>query len=224
MSSNARSPVLLGLMSLQSRPTFGFSGRALALRKRKFLISPRLFYRPETGTKSFGLTLRTMDVTLVRWPADEAKRLKLADRSRPRLLIVDSKAKPPASTDVLEDWVRLPVSAADAKARVRRLEARVNELTPHIPFLDSAGAVEYRSARVGLSPLQARLMTPLIDRFDTVANRQTLAQVGWPDGTLRPNTLDVHMMRLRRRLESLGLQIRTVRSRGFLLADADSDF
>ncbi len=140
------------------------------------------------------------------------------------MLIVDSEARPPASTDILEDWVRLPVAAADARARVRGLEARVNELKPHIPCLDSAGAVEYRSARVGLSPLQARLMSPLIDRFDTVANRQTLAQIGWPDGDLRPNTLDVHMMRLRRRVESLGLQIRTVRSRGFLLADADSNF
>jgi DNA-binding response OmpR family regulator len=150
--------------------------------------------------------------------------MELADRSRPRLLLVDKKAEPPVCTDILEDWIRLPVAAADIRARVRGLETRVVELTPHIPFLNDAGTVEYRFARVGLSPLQARLISPLIDQFDAVVSRETLAQIGWPDGNLRTNTLDVHMMRLRRRFQPLELQIRTVRSRGFLLADADSDF
>jgi DNA-binding response OmpR family regulator len=34
------------------------------------------------------------------------------------------------------------------------------------------------------------------------------------------NALDVHMLRLRRRLEPLGLEVRTVRSRGYVLQPA----
>jgi DNA-binding response OmpR family regulator len=44
-----------------------------------------------------------------------------------------------------------------------------------------------------------------------------LARAGWPDGAPGRNALDVHVLRLRRRVAPLGLAIRTVRSRGYLL-------
>jgi DNA-binding response OmpR family regulator len=44
-----------------------------------------------------------------------------------------------------------------------------------------------------------------------------MARTGWPEGTRARNTLDVHVVRLRRRLASVGLAIHTVRSRGYLL-------
>ena len=43
---------------------------------------------------------------------------------------------------------------------------------------------------------------------------------GWPGGTPGRNALDVHVLRLRRRLEPVRLAIRTVRSRGYLLEPA----
>jgi DNA-binding response OmpR family regulator len=56
-----------------------------------------------------------------------------------------------------------------------------------------------------------------------VVSRDALARAGWPDGAPGRNALDVHVLRLRRRLEPLGLVIRTVRSRGYVL-EAASDF
>ena len=44
-----------------------------------------------------------------------------------------------------------------------------------------------------------------------------MSQAGWPEGAPGRNALDVHVLRLRRRLAPLSLVIRTVRSRGYLL-------
>ena len=43
---------------------------------------------------------------------------------------------------------------------------------------------------------------------------------GWPRGAPGRNALDVHMLRLRRRIAPVGLAIKTVRSRGYLLEAA----
>ena len=70
---------------------------------------------------------------------------------------------------------------------------------------------------VSLSPVEQALTRELLERFDAVVPRDVLAGRAWPDGAPTRNALDVHVLRLRRRLEPLGLEIRTVRSRGYLL-------
>jgi DNA-binding response OmpR family regulator len=70
---------------------------------------------------------------------------------------------------------------------------------------------------VSLPPVEARLMQALIDRYGAVVSRDQLARSGWPKGAPGRNALDVHVLRLRRRIGPLGLAIRTVRSRGYLL-------
>jgi DNA-binding response OmpR family regulator len=57
----------------------------------------------------------------------------------------------------------------------------------------------------------------LLDRFGSVVSRDALSKAGWPNGTGGRNALDVHVLRLRRRLDAVGLAIRTVRARGYLL-------
>ncbi|MBT4677373.1 MAG: helix-turn-helix domain-containing protein, partial [Acidimicrobiaceae bacterium] len=44
---------------------------------------------------------------------------------------------------------------------------------------------------------------------------------GWPDGLPSRNSLDVQLGRLRRRLKGSGLTLRTVRSRGCVLAQGN---
>jgi DNA-binding response OmpR family regulator len=69
--------------------------------------------------------------------------------------------------------------------------------------------------------MQARLVEPLIANLGKVVDREQLVRAGWPQDRPARNTVDVHMARLRSRLASIGLTLRTVRSRGFLL-DSDS--
>ncbi|MCA1842891.1 MAG: helix-turn-helix domain-containing protein [Actinobacteria bacterium] len=61
----------------------------------------------------------------------------------------------------------------------------------------------------------------LVVRFGAVVGRDTLRRSVWPGSSPGRNVLDVHVLRLRRRLAPLGLAIRTVRSRGYLLERAD---
>lgn len=162
-----------------------------------------------------------MDVALIQWPSDESLRVELAQQEHPRLLLVESEAEPPICVDSMEDWVRLPVSRADRNARIRTLEERAGRRDETMPVVSRDGTLEYGDARTQLSGTQARLMAPLIERFGGVVGRETLSTHGWPGSQATANKLDVTMGRLRRQILPLGLTIRTVRSRGYLLCDAD---
>jgi DNA-binding response OmpR family regulator len=159
-----------------------------------------------------------MDVALIQWPSDEELRSELADRRHPRLLLVASDAAPPECTDLLEDWVRLPVSRADRTARIRTLETRVGHPQSPVPTWNGSGTLHYRGEVTQLSAIQADVIQLLIERFGAVVSRESLARAAWPESDTSDNNLDVTMGRLRRRLNPLGLVIRTVRSRGYLLS------
>jgi len=159
-----------------------------------------------------------VDVCLVRWPAAADRLEELRDGRVPRLLVVEPNAPPPVTTDGLEDWVRLPVEEGDVIARVEALARRAQ--TVLLPELDNDGVVRFGDDRAPMSPLEARLVEPLIERFRAVVSRKDLTRAGWPRHAPGRNALDVHVLRLRRRLEPVGLEIRTVRSRGYMLEAA----
>ncbi len=158
-----------------------------------------------------------MDVVLVRWPLEQERRTRLQHEGRARLLLVEEGVAPPVISDCLEDWVRVPADEADISARVETLDARVREHDRQVPELDTDGVLRFDGGWVGLPPVEARLMDSLITRFGAVVSREQLARNGWPDGAPGRNALDVHVLRLRRRIAPLGLAIKTVRSRGYLL-------
>jgi len=158
-----------------------------------------------------------VDVVLVRWPAEESRRVELQETGVPRLLLVENGTPPPRTTDDLEDWVRVPADEVDLHARVDNLNRRLQSRLDHVPELDDDGVLRAGTGWVPLPPVEARLTTALIDRYQSVVSRDSLARAGWPQGAPGRNALDVHMLRLRRRIAPLGLAIRTVRSRGYLL-------
>jgi DNA-binding response OmpR family regulator len=158
-----------------------------------------------------------MDVVLVRWPAEESRRVQLREGGVPRLLLVDQGVPPPQSADDLEDWVRVPADEVDLHARVENLDRRAKTRTEVKPMLDSDGVFRVNGTWVSLPPVEARLTSALLSRFGSVVSRDVLASSGWPQGAPGRNALDVHVLRLRRRIAPLGLTIRTVRSRGYLL-------
>jgi DNA-binding response OmpR family regulator len=153
----------------------------------------------------------------VRWPAEAARREQLIARGAPRLLLVEPEDEPPAARDCMEDWIRVPAVEADVSARVRNLARRADLHFSGSPSLDDDGVLRYNTAWVPLPPVEGRLTDALLGRFGAVVSRENLARAGWPDGAPGRNALDVHVLRLRRRIAPLGLVIRTVRSRGYLL-------
>ena len=158
-----------------------------------------------------------MDVVLVRWPLERKRRDALAREGRPRLLLVEDGAVPPVADGCFEDWIRVPADDTDVQARVEGLNLRWNEHGVEKPQLDPDGVLRFGGGWVPMPPVEARLMHALIERFGAVVSREQLARAGWPNGAPGRNALDVHVLRLRRRIVPVGLAIKTVRSRGYLL-------
>jgi DNA-binding response OmpR family regulator len=161
-----------------------------------------------------------VDVTLLRWPDEDARRARLSQVGGARLLLVPDGQEPPPVLDCLEDWIRVPAAETEVRARVDALTVRSSAHEAPAPVLDDHGVLRARGAWVALPPLEARLTQALLDRIGAVTSRDLLVHAGWPEGSPGRNALDVHVLRLRRRLRPLGLAIRTVRSRGYLLEAA----
>lgn len=157
-----------------------------------------------------------MEVAHVRWPGEGVRRERLRRERRPRLLLLEEGTPPPDEVDDLEDWIRLPADDLDVKARSEHLRVRSRRHLGVMPSLD-VGVLRVGTDWVSLSPLEGRLTAVLLERMGAVVSRDALVRAGWPLGTNARNTLDVHLVRLRRRLASVGLGIHTVRSRGYLL-------
>lgn len=110
-----------------------------------------------------------------------------------------------ACRPVMEDWIRLET-----------LEARAGS-TATVPRLDPSGILRFRDSWVALSPVEQGIAIALIDRFGAVVGHEVLSRWAWPSGIPTRNALDVHMLHFRRRIAPVGLEVRTVRSRGYLL-------
>ena len=111
----------------------------------------------------------------------------------------------------------MPADDVDVDARLDGLRRRSQARVARRPALDADGVLRLADRWVSLPPVEARLTTALLDRYGAVVSRDTLGRAGWPAGAPGRNALDVHVLRLRRRLTPLDLAIRTVRSRGYLL-------
>jgi DNA-binding response OmpR family regulator len=62
------------------------------------------------------------------------------------------------------------------------------------------------------------LLRPLVQRFGKlVAREELLGLLSAHSGSVSRNALDLHIMRIRRRLLPLGLRLRTASRRGYLL-------
>ena len=123
--------------------------------------------------------------------------------------------------DPLEDWAWGTASRSDLDARLATLEARRRAREKLVPTLDLAGRLVVDGATVRLSPTEAVLAGRLLADYGEVVGREALTRVAWPLGRARARTLDTRMMRLRRRLAAVGLPVRTVRARGWLLERLD---
>lgn len=152
----------------------------------------------------------------MRWPVDADRRTSLRHSGQPRLLLVEHGADPPVSDDCIEDWIRVPAPEADVRARTLGLTARSASHAPASPTFDD-GVLRYAGRWVGVPPVEARLLEPMVGQYGRLVARDALVRAAWADSSPRRNALDVHVLRLRRRLGPVGLAIRTVRSRGYVL-------
>lgn len=155
-------------------------------------------------------------VRFVRWPAESKIREECRALRHLCLLIVEHGAPPPDKVGLYEDWVRPPIVPEDLQARVSQLTARaaINEK----PVLDPAGILYFRDSSVTLSMTQCEMLAPLVERYTQLVYRNELREILEQCGaSSSSNAMDLHVMRLRRRLQVVGLAIRNIWGRGFVV-------
>jgi DNA-binding response OmpR family regulator len=108
------------------------------------------------------------------------------------------------------------------RATARASDSASSETDALIPELDDDGILRLGDAWVALSPIETRLARAFLDDPGRLLGRKTLGNAGWPDGVPNDRSVDSRIKTLRRRVAPLGLQICTIRGRGYL-ADLHPD-
>ncbi|MER6503595.1 helix-turn-helix domain-containing protein [Streptomyces sp. NPDC001455] len=159
------------------------------------------------------------EVKVIRWPKEKKKRALCRDLRVFRLLVVDPASPALICTDSREDWIRAPIVRDDFNARLTSLRVKANNFRPHI---DENQVLHFENRAVPLSPAEAELLNLLIRDFGSLVHRGALLESAAVGRAPRSrNTLDLRIMRIRRRIAPLGLVLRTDRGRGYALEQAE---
>jgi len=79
------------------------------------------------------------------------------------------------------------------------------------------GQLSFRGQSTWLSPTVRVLFQALADRFGSTVPLETLVSEVWPSDPPSSNSVRVHILRLRRRIAPLGLEIHNVPGKGYVL-------
>ena len=112
--------------------------------------------------------------------------------------------------------IELPASAEEMHRLAERLDARDSFDAP-TPQVDGNGILRYRGRLVPLSPIEERLARALVDTPGSVVSRSRLVSDTWEGKAVRLASLRTGVTRLRRRIAPLGLTVRSVRGRGYMV-------
>jgi hypothetical protein len=159
------------------------------------------------------------NIAILRWPDEQVEVIRLDRLGLPRLLVIEADVPAPESIDCLEDWIRLPATEEDVRARLAALSHHAQR-HPTAPTVDSWGQLSYRGANVLLSPRECALATTLVAHFGEAVRDDELLAATWPDGDGSATALRVHATRLRKRVRPIGLSLTSVRGYGYLIAAA----
>jgi len=159
----------------------------------------------------------TRDVVLLQWPAEAAEAERLRSEGVAHLLLVAEGATPPVTGNCLEDWLTMPATEAEIRARMLGLAQRAAH-HHRVPSVDELGHLTHRGRSVFLSPIDQRLANALIERFGKVVPERALIDLVWPEGATN-QALRVHVSRLRQRIAPTGLHVKCVRGSGYVMTE-----
>ena len=161
---------------------------------------------------------------------DVLKRLRARKSTTPVLMLTafDTLADRVRGLDLgADDYLAKPFDLPELEARVRALLRRSTQSTPfleHGPLrFDTVGRRVYVDKKpLDLSPRELAVLELLLMRAGRVVSKEHMVNhlYGWGD-EVGDNAIEVNVYRLRKKLEPLGCEIRTVRGMGYLIDRGD---
>jgi two-component system OmpR family response regulator len=199
-------------------------------------------HAPNGPVAEFLLTRQTFDIAIIDLGlpmVDGLTVLKNLRATRPDLPVLVLTALDRLDSRVAglnagaDDYMTKPFEFPELEARLRAIlrRARTSSAAPGdvalsgLQFDRAARRAVIHGEAVELSPREATLLELLLVHADKVVTKEQIATAWAGDGTEvgAGNTAEVHIHRLRRKLEGSGLEIRTVRGLGYLLAVERAD-
>jgi len=157
-------------------------------------------------------------VAVLRWPEEGELRAALRARRLPRLLVVGAGEHPPTDMDALEDWASATADASELEVRLAALEARAARAVQDAPTIgDDDDVVRFGGRWIALGAVEASIARVLIQHLGELVSRTTIEASAWEGRSVRANTTDRQLHRLRRHLSEIGLELHTIRGKGYVL-------
>lgn len=133
-----------------------------------------------------------------------------------------------------DDYLTKPFSPRELTLRVQALLRRTQnaEQTPapqtlkygSLALNSALRSCTVRGAPVALTKTEFRMLEELMRRAGQVLSRETLMEAVWGEEMIvTTRTVDVHMRRLRLKLQSAGTCLQTVRGFGYRFAEAETE-
>lgn len=161
---------------------------------------------------------------------DVLKRLRGRKSTMPVLMLTafDTLADRVRGLDLgADDYLAKPFDLPELEARVRALLRRSTQSTPDLEHgqlrFDTVGRRVFHDKRpLDLSPRELALLELLLMRAGRVVSKEHMVNhlYGWGE-EVGDNAIEVNVYRLRKKLEPLGCEIRTVRGMGYLIDSSD---
>ena len=128
-----------------------------------------------------------------------------------------------------DDYVAKPFSLPELEARIRALIRRSQTVrSPSMSFGSLSVDIVGRQARIGdanldLTPREWGVLEYLMMRAGQVVSKEQMLQAlcSWDD-SLTHNAIEVYISRLRSKLQTAGIRIRTVRGFGYMFEDPEA--
>jgi two-component system OmpR family response regulator len=182
------------------------------------------------GSEEYAMAI--LDVGLPRMDGFEVlARLRARGKNLPVLMLTarsDVKDRVHGLNLGADDYLAKPFDLPELEARVRALLRRSTNSTPYLEHgllrFDTVGRrVFYDKKPLDLSPRELAVLELLMMREGRVVGKEQMVNhlYGWGD-EVGDNAIEVNVYRLRKKLEPLGCEIRTVRGMGYLMDSSDA--